>query len=210
MMKGDVMAFRFRSSVPCLLFLGLLALPVSAHAAGGFVVGAHGGVTVPSGSFGDFWDTGFLFGGYGEYLVSEPFAIGVDINYAENNPSDQAAVPDDADVKFSYLNVGAHGKWTYLAMGSPLRPYLLGGGGLYSVKSKYESPTLNTEESKSEFGLMGGIGLSWLATTSLRLELEADYHHVFTSESEFGESSAPFFGVTGGIAYAFGKSAATE
>jgi opacity protein-like surface antigen len=144
-----------------------------------------------------------LIGGYGEYLVSEPFAIGIDVNYATNNPSDEQL---DEDATFSYLNVGAHGKWTYLAMGSPLRPYLVGGGGLYSVG--FESPLAGADESKSEFGLMGGIGLSWLATTSLRLELEADYHHVFTSESDFGDSSAPFFGVTGGIAYAFGQKTA--
>jgi Outer membrane protein beta-barrel domain len=197
-----------RSSVLFLLFALLIALPITAHAAGGFVIGAHGGVTVPSGSFGDYWDTGFLVGGYGEYMVSEPFAIGVDVNYAENNPSDQLGIPSDADATFSYLNVGAHGKWTYLAMGSPLRPYLVGGGGLYSVKYKYEDPTTSTEEKRSEFGLMGGIGLSWLATTSIRLEMEANYHHVFTSESDFGDSSAPFFGVQGGIAYAFGQKSA--
>ena len=196
-----------RSSVPCLLFLCLLAFPMSAHAAEGFVVGAHGGVTVPSGDFGDYWNTGYLFGAYGECMIKEAFAIGLDLNYAKNNPADAAAVPSGQDETFTYFNVGAHGKWTYLAMGSPLRPYLLGGGGIYSVKDKGEGID-NFEDTQTAFGLMGGIGLSWLATTTLRLELEADYHHVFTSESDIGHSSAPFFGVTGGIAYAFGQKSA--
>ena len=200
------MAFRVRSSV--LLFALLMALPLPSLAAEGFIVGVHGGATVPSGSFGDYWDTGYLIGGYGECLIKQAFAIGLDVNYATNNPADEAGVPSDADETFTYINVGAHGKWTYLASGSPLRPYLLGGGGYYSVKDKYESPSFNEEETQGAFGLMGGIGLSWLATTSLRLELEADYHHVFTSESDIGHSSAPFFGVEAGLAYAFGQKTA--
>ena len=125
------MTKRLRSSVFGLLFVSSIALPVSAGAAG-FVVGAHGGVTVPSGDFGDFWDTGYLFGGYGEYLMSEAFALGVDVNYATNNPSDTYtdAFPGSDDSEFQYLNIGAHGKLTYLASGSPLRPYGVGGGGM--------------------------------------------------------------------------------
>ena len=202
------MSFKMRSSI--FLFLFLIATPLTAFAAGGFVVGVHGGATVPSGSFGDYWNTGYIVGGYGEYQMKEAWALGLDVNYATNNPADDAGVPSDADETFSYINVGGHAKWTYLAQGSPLRPYLLGGGGYYSLKDKYESPGFNEEATQGAFGLMGGIGLSWLATTSLRLELEADYHHVFTSESDIGHSSAPFFGVTGGIAYAFGQSTSQQ
>ena len=202
------MTQRLRSSVFGLLFVSSIALPVSAGAAG-FVVGVHGGVTVPSGDFGDYWDTGFLFGGYAEYLMSEAFALGVDVNYATNNPSDfyTEEFPGSDDSEFQYLNIGAHGKWTYLASGSPLRPYGVFGGGMYSVKEKFQDETFAEEFDQTSFGLMGGLGLSWLATTSLRLELEANYHHVFTSEEDIGHSSAPFFGVQAGLAYAFGQTA---
>jgi outer membrane protein with beta-barrel domain len=202
------MAFRVRSSV--LLFALLVALPLPSLAAEGFIVGVHGGATVPSGSFGDYWDTGYMIGGYGEVLIKQAFAIGVDVNYATDNPSDYYVeqFPGSDDSEFTYFNVGAHGKWTYLASGSPLRPYLLGGGGMYSVKEKYQDATTSEEFDQTAFGLMGGIGLSWLATTSFRLELEADYHHVFTSESDIGHSSAPFFGVQAGLAYAFGQKSA--
>ena len=194
------MSFKMCSSI--LLFVVLLALPIAAFAAGGFVVGVHGGATVPSGSFGDYWNTGYILGGYGEYQMKEAWALGLDVNYATNNPAEDVSGVDET---FSYINVGGHAKWTYLASGSPLRPYLLGGGGYYSLKDKTEASGVSDEATQGAFGLMGGIGLSWLATTSLRLELEADYHHVFTSESDIGHSSAPFFGVTGGVAYAFGQ-----
>ena len=200
------MGFKVRSSI--LLFVLLLALPIAAYAAGGFVVGVHGGATVPSGSFGDYWNTGYIFGGYGEYQMKEAWALGLDVNYAKANPSSDVQLPASADETFTYINVGGHAKWTYLASGSPLRPYLLGGGGYYSLKDKYEDTGYNQEATQGAFGLMGGIGLSYLATTSLRLELEANYHHVFTSESDIGHSSAPFFGVTGGLAYAFGQKSA--
>jgi hypothetical protein len=201
------MGFRVRSSI--LRFVLLLALPIAAYAAGGFVVGVHGGATVPSGGdFGDYWNTGYIFGGYGEYQMKDAWALGLDVNYAKNNPADDVNLAPDTDETFTFINVGGHAKWTYLASGSPLRPYLLGGGGFYSLKDKTEAPTGDSEDTQGAFGLMGGIGLNWLATTSLRLELEADYHHVFTSESDIGHSSAPFFGVTGGVAYAFGQKSA--
>ena len=71
-----------------------------------------------------------------------------------------------------------------------MRPYLIGGAGIYGYKSDVSGASTNTD-----FGLNGGIGASF-PLSGFNTFVEARYHHIFTDVS-----ATQFIPVTFGISF---------
>jgi opacity protein-like surface antigen len=70
--------------------------------------------------------------------------------------------------------------------GSTFRPYLIGGGGVYNVKTTGSSDVgtiIDTENSETKFGVNAGAGFDFKAG-SAGLFVEGRFHDVFTSGND--------------------------
>jgi hypothetical protein len=71
-----------------------------------------------------------------------------------------------------------------------MRPYFIGGAGVYNLK--LSSSSLNaSSDSETKFGLNGGAGLD-LALSGINVFAEARYHHVFSKDDATGANNTAF------------------
>jgi len=151
--------------------------------------GGFGGVSIPLGDYSDVsktgWDAGLLF----QYKpATTPVGFQIDGNYMENkfDPS------------------GGKDRWFFgtanVVFGFPvseetrIRPYLIGGGGIYSVKAKFDDGT--SGESVTKFGLNVGAGFDFNFQSNVGVFVDARFHNVFTEGSD-----AKFVPINAGIRF---------
>jgi hypothetical protein len=142
--------------------------------------GIFAGASVPVGDFGDFASTGWHLGGLLQWnSPTAPFGIRVDGAYHDfgvnSDFPDQEANPS--------MVVGTiNGLWMFPST-STVRPYLIGGGGIYNERC-------NQCDSQTKLGLNGGIGVT-VPLSGISTVIEARFHIVFDSEdSTDGTSSS--------------------
>jgi hypothetical protein len=161
--------------VPLALALGLGAAPL--HAQGPeFSVG--GGLDLPLGNFDDAANTGY----HGLAAVSfvptgSPVGFQVDGDYGRFG--------DDtpADVNFQLIYGTANVVYKFkTSETSTFRPYLIGGGGVYSFKPT-GNDVLPGTSSETKFGINAGAGFD-IKAGSAALFLEGRFHDVFISGSD--------------------------
>jgi hypothetical protein len=142
----------------------LLILSVSAFA-GTVEFGAHAGVLFPSGDGGDFYSTSPIFGA--NILAHMPvYAIEGSISYGILQSKD-----DLNDFSASIIPILA-GIRTYSG------PVFYGGGaGMYVASVSYESANGKIDDSDSEFGAYGNLGMIF-PTGSMDIEGSIKYHLV--------------------------------
>jgi hypothetical protein len=81
---------------------------------------------------------------------------------------------------------------------SPVRPYLIGGGGVYNVKTTGSSDVgtvLDTDNSRTKFGINGGAGFDFKAG-SAGVFIEGRFHNIF-----FPGSDLTFIPITVGVRF---------
>jgi opacity protein-like surface antigen len=66
---------------------------------------------------------------------------------------------------------------------SRIRPYILGGGGVYNFDVKGDD--VGNVDSQTEFGLEGGVGTDIEITPRFAIFVEGRYHNVFTEGDNF-------------------------
>jgi hypothetical protein len=146
----------------------------STAAAQGVTVSVGGGPAVPLG----FLNSGTNIGVHAMAAVSVapaafPIGIRVDGMYHRYGFS------GGADGHFRVFQGAASAVYHLPAAESTtIRPYLLGGVGLYNYKSISDFP-FTPDESTTDVGINGGVGVDVIAG-ALRLFTEARYHNVFT------------------------------
>jgi len=179
----------------------LLLAPAASFANGGWMIDARGGLGIPMGNYKDDFKSGLLIGVEASKMMSPKFAIGVDGNYIKNSVTDanRAALETtygagtDENAKFTHY--GAHAKYMMSTKeDSKVTPYLVGGGGLYHIKTAITNSGVSIDSSENKFGLRGGVGLNWMMSPKMGLGFQADYNDVFTSGSK-----TQFVGVSGGL-----------
>lgn len=196
-----------------------------ASAAGKFGYGLTGGAAVPTGDFSDGFDTGFNFGGYGEYWFNDQGAIGIDVAYNRHSAKDEfndalntvtelllllgGATTANADLEItaSSLQVGVHGKWAP-PTGAAVHPYVQAGLGMYNGSIGIEGPvsadgvTVNVDEdeSESDLGMSVGAGMLFEINPSVSLGVTGAFHNVFTEDesTQFFVIGAQVHFMTGG------------
>jgi len=155
--------------------------------------GGFGGVSIPLGDYGDVtntgWDAGLVF----QYRpVSSPIGFQLDGNYMENKFDPSATLPGGKDRWFfGTANVVFHFP---VSAETTLRPYLIGGGGIYSVKAKFDDGT--SGNSVTKFGLNVGAGFDLNFQSNAGIFVEARFHDVFTEGS-----NATFIPINAGIRF---------
>jgi opacity protein-like surface antigen len=132
---------------------------------GRYGISLHLGRAVPKGNFNNDYDPGYSMGVNVEYRLSPHFLVQGLIAY-NHFDAGSSSVSDTY-----WWNISANLK--YEIMTTPLRPYFLGGAGIYIPKSGSTEPGYNI-----------GIGLEYLWSPRWTVEVGVDYNQIFTSGSD--------------------------
>jgi hypothetical protein len=169
--------------------IGILAVafssPASAQVNDEFSWGLTAGAAVPVKELNKEHQTGvsagitFAFGGVGQM-----FGIRAD-GMINRFPAKSGTNAGNARILGGTLNL------VYSLFGSENRLYVIGGVGAYGIR-----PDVKGQESKTDFGTNGGIGL-WLPGISSFIE--ARYHHFYRAFPD--KKAAPFVPITIGILF---------
>jgi opacity protein-like surface antigen len=154
-----------------------------------FRYGVSGGLLLPMGDYKNIDKAGFLVGVDGTYwLTGNQVGIRLDASYSTT--SEKSGVPAH---KTKMLGGMAEVVYAFMTPADPVRPYILGGAGVFNVKLSVSGG--DTTETK--FGFGGGAGLDFkLGSGTTRVFVEGRY----TSVKAFG-STVPFLGVKAGIRF---------
>jgi opacity protein-like surface antigen len=158
-----------------LVVAGLLMAGVgAAQAQTPVTFGLGGGATIPLGSSSDVLKTGWT----GLVLVqfkpaASPVGFRIDGQYQELKTKADAAF----DGKSQMINGTANVVYSFpVAAETKVRPYLIGGGGIYNAKAK---PTTGESlGSATKFGINAGAGFDF-ALSGATIFLEGRFHNVF-------------------------------
>ena len=157
-------------------------------------IGISGGATIPVGDFGNFYTTGY--NGTASLMfksIGSPLGFRIDGMYNRLSVKNDAFVPDGAGGSVNSVSIaGANANLVYSLPGTGITPYLIGGGGIYSMKTHSDGFDSNAE---NKFGVNGGIGASF-PLSGFNTFVEARFHHVFTDGS-----ATQFIPVTFGISF---------
>ncbi len=172
-------------AVAALATLLLSATTSSAQSAKAVSLGISGGAPIPVGDFGDVYKTGYN-GTVSLQLNSVGTPLGIRIDGMYNNFSGRDDLLIDVD---DNRIMSANANLVYALPGTGIRPYLIGGAGIYSQKRDFpDAKTFN------DFGLNGGIGASF-PLGGFSTFLEARFHHIMS------DVATQFIPVTFGISF---------
>jgi hypothetical protein len=157
------------------------AMPAMAQGGAKFSVG--GGLTLPLGDFGDAANTGW-HGLAAVSFVPNNFPVGIQIDgmYQRFGLDDGGFFGDDANFRLIQGTANAVYKFQ-TSEETKIRPYLIGGVGLYNGKVGGDN-IIGDPESETDFGINGGAGFDF-AAGSVSLFVEGRFHNIFTE----GEST---------------------
>jgi opacity protein-like surface antigen len=178
--------------------LVIMALSASAARAQGAEVSLGGGLGVPLSDFDDVAKLGW----HGLAAVSfvptgSPVGIQIDGQYHQFKLDEDVFARDDLKDRFIFGTANAVFKFK-TSETSPVRPYILGGVGVYNFKTTGADDVgdvLGTDNSTTKFGINGGAGFDFKAG-SAGLFVEGRFHNIFTSGSDIN-----FIPITVGIRF---------
>jgi opacity protein-like surface antigen len=158
-------------------------------AAQGVRFGIGGGLLMPMGDYKDLDKAGFLVGADGTYWMAGN-ALGIRLDASYSQTSEKSGVPAH---KVKMIGGLAEIVYAFLTPADQIRPYILGGVGMFNVK--LVGSGADTSETKVGFG--GGAGLAFkVGSGSTRLFVEGRY----TSVKSF-DVTLPFVGVKAGVRF---------
>jgi hypothetical protein len=175
---------RISFAVAALAAVTFSASTSSAQSAKAVSIGISGGAAIPVGNLGDNFDTGYNGTiSLGFQSIGSPIGLRIDGMY------NKLAVKDEFEDLIGDIKImSANANLVYALPGVGIRPYLIGGGGIYNYKED-----VSGADSESDFGVNGGLGASF-PLSGFTTFIEARYHHIF-SEGE----AIKFIPVTFGI-----------
>jgi hypothetical protein len=164
-----------RSTVIAAVLTSLMAAaPTPSLCAQGLVsVGLGGGISTPQGGFSDNFETGWH--GMATVAVGLPLVpVGLRIDGAYNRFAIKSTTPALSGTSSRVASATVNATLRLPVPGSPISPYLIGGGGMYSIGCTGSS---QCGSSTNEFGWNGGLGVRVNAIV-IRPFAEIRYHHV--------------------------------
>ena len=178
-----------------LLVLALSASLTGSAFATGFSVGATAGMNGFTGDAGEGLKSGLVIAGFGDYMVNDMWAIGVDLSYAISKHEDDGKLAEvvypgggltgEITSEVKVMQFGVHAKVFLPMTGSPIAPYLLAGAGMYNGKSEWSVPGYSEESDDSDPGFRGGVGANFTVNPMFGINAEADFNSIMTE----GEST---------------------
>jgi hypothetical protein len=148
------------------------------------------GLSVPVGDFADETGGAAEAGGATalagiEWLPQgRNFGLRVDGAYNRfcTSACDQAG--GDLDVRYRFLNANLNGLVEFpFGTEANLRPYVLAGVGFYNYRLEGDDVATGADESESDFGVNGGLGLTY-ALGRVGVFAEGRFHNVFARGSD--------------------------
>lgn len=168
--------------------VALFASTGSAQSGRPITLGISAGAAIPAGDFADVSETGFngtVSLGFQPYGSS----IGLRIDGMYNKFSLKNELIADSDPTI----ISANANLIYSLPGQGIRPYLIGGAGIYGLKD--HSGISPGDNYQTEPGINGGIGAAF-PLSGFNTFIEARFHHVFSDPG-----SVQFIPVTFGISF---------
>jgi len=173
--------------------------------------GVAGGATQPLGDFNDAAKTGFTgMLSVGLQPPAQAFGLRVDGMYHRFGLDVERFVEDELPegVEFdgnANILAGVASVVLTVSNAAGVRPYLIGGGGLYrlgvDVEVRADGETLAEDESQTDFGLAGGGGIAF-PLGGFNAFVEARIHSVFSGGDDDEESgNTNFIPVVFGITF---------
>jgi len=158
-------------AVTCLVAVGNLS-------AQGVRFGVGGGLVLPMGDYKDADKLGWLVGADATYwLTGAAIGIRLEGSYSQTSHKDFGGSPVDGNSKI--IGGMADIVYAFGTQADQIRPYVLGGVGLYNLKVTVPSVSFDTSVTKVGFG--GGAGIAFkVGTGSTRVFVEAKYVNVST------------------------------
>lgn len=155
----------------------------SAQSAKPVSLGISLGAAIPIGNFGDVYQTGYN-GTVSLGFNSAGTPLGIRIDGMYNSFSDRN---DLVQSRPDYRIISGNANLVYALPGVGIRPYLIGGAGMYGQK-----PNISGAKTTNNFGLNGGLGASF-QLSGFSTFVEARFHHIFS------DVATQFIPVTFGI-----------
>jgi hypothetical protein len=178
------MTKRFAFALVTLAAFSAAASSASAQSTKPVSLGISAGAAIPVSDIGDDYNTGWnATVSLGLNSVGTPLGIRFDGMYNSFGAKDGVDLRD-------YKIAGANANIVYALPGTGIRPYLIGGAGIYGLK--YDVPD---RDWTTKFGVNGGIGASF-PLSGFNTFAEARFHHVFTDVG-----TIQFIPVTFGISF---------
>jgi opacity protein-like surface antigen len=192
-----------------MLLLSALALPVAMHAQQAaprvLSVGIGGGGTVPVGDFANDVKTGWNGLGYFQYqpVAQGPWAVRAEAQlsgskYTDDFLNDVGAVEGD-ELTNKVLYAGVSALYNVGPKAGSVRPYLIGGLGLYQLTASLKTGGLSTSDSESGFGFNGGAGVRIGGTIGVFIETR--FHQFSITPSGGEKATSQFIPVSIGITF---------
>ncbi|HEX6105947.1 MAG TPA: outer membrane beta-barrel protein [Gemmatimonadales bacterium] len=147
------------------------------------------GLGVPVGDFADEAGAAAQSGG-GTVLAGlewlprgRSFGLRVDGAYNRfcTSACDEAA--GELDVRYRFLNANVNGLVEFPVGNADLRPYLIAGVGIYNYKLEGDDAPALADESETDFGLNGGLGMTY-TIGRVGIFAEGRFHNVFATGSD--------------------------
>ena len=202
---------RRSSSLPILAgAIAALALPAAAAAqAPGIGIGIAAGQNIPTADFADAAQAGLVLNGFVELRTAGALGLRGSLFWSRSdmdNPlirdQDGVTLPEGPDYNVSgdVDLVGASADITYGASGGVIRPYLIGGIGVYRRRVSQDIEGAVDEfrslrDSETDVGFNGGLGVR-LSLGGLAAFAEARYYSVSTQPDRTN-----FIPITVGVAF---------
>jgi len=165
---------KFGFVLAALACLSIMAVPAMA-AKGDITFGVDGGMTIPTGDFGDLFQSGFMGGVFGDYQIHEMFAVGLDGAYSQNKVKD---LPAGVDAKVTFLQFGGHVKFMPQMKDVKVLPYLQVGAGLYNAKTSITGTDAKGDTTVNKFGFNVGVGADYKVNPQIAVGVFGAYHDV--------------------------------
>ena len=146
---------------------------------GGVRLFIGGGTSLALGDFGDLYNNG-PHGLVGLSFQPQGFPLGIRVDgmYQRISGDEDALGFDDVDAQI--INGTANLVYSFSTSAeTAIRPYLIGGGGLYNIKAVGDDVPDGTDGA-TEFGINAGAGFDYRATDNLGIFLEGRFHLIFT------------------------------
>lgn len=161
---------RFSLAVAAIAALAVFSATAPAQSAKPVSLGLSLGASIPTGDFGDVYQTGYN-GTVSLGFQSAGSPVGIRLDGSFNQFPDRS---DLVDSRADYRIVTGNANLVYALPGVGIRPYLIGGAGIYGQR-----PDVSGASTTSDFGLNGGIGAAF-PLSGFTTFVEARYHHIFS------------------------------
>lgn len=158
--------------------------------------GIAGGAVFPTGDARDIYDTGY----HGSVMLNfnpplSPVGIRLEGMYARTNEKNLGNTSGNVQIGGGTVNLVIGPRRVMV------RPYFVGGGGVYQVRFSETANLVTTRETQTRFGWNAGGGLSFALGPAATMFIEARYTRIDMKPNPFVQNHFALVPVTVGFVF---------